>query len=241
MLPESIWCEGRTVALLEAAHLTAEQRERLSEGRFLPLYLHDDLFELVNLGPWLWQCSQQDEGLLAELVEQGHVVGLIDSEQPVEALQEQLALGARVIEPGGKFSMLLRFYTPDALPLLLDQQDAPWLGGLFGGINRWWLRECNGDWRELTLSILPAEPELVQLTSALYQALEGSPQAHRLLALWQSGEDIVQFPPCERMAMVRKALDKAKQAGAADAQLVHWGLAYLEGGRAALEEQKRQA
>ncbi len=241
MLPGSIWHEGKTVALLEAAHLSTEQRERLSVGRFLPLYLHDDLFELVNLGPWLWHCSQQDEGLLAELAEQGHVVGLIDSERPVEALQEQLALGARVIEPNGKFSMLLRFYTPDALPLLLDQQDAPWLGGLFGGINRWWLRECNGNWRELVLSIPPAEPELIQLTPALYRALEGSPQAHRLLALWLSGENIAQFPPCERMAMVRKALDKAKQAGATDAQLVHWGLAYLEGGRSALEEQKRQA
>lgn len=241
MLPESIWREGKTVALLEAAHLSAEQQERLSEGRFLPLYLHDDLFELVNLGPWLWQCSQQDEGLLAELAEQGHVVGLIDSDLPLEALQEQLALGVRVIEPGGKYSMLLRFYTPDALPLLLDQQDAPWLGGLFGGINRWWLRECNGNWRELLLSIPPAELELVQLTPALYQALEGSPQAHRLLALWQSGENIAPFPPCERMAMVRKALGKAKQAGASDAQLMLWGLAYLEGGRPALEQIKQSA
>ncbi|MGG5827640.1 MULTISPECIES: DUF4123 domain-containing protein [Aeromonas] len=241
MLPGSIWREGKTVALLEAAHFSAEQRERLSDGLFLPLYLHDDLFELVNLGPWLWQCSQQDEGLLAELSEQGHVVGLIDSERPVEALQEQLALGARVIEPNGKFSILLRFYTPDALPLLLDQQDAPWLGGLFGGINRWWLRECSGNWRELVLSIPLSEPELVQLTPALYQALEGSPQAHRLLALWQSGENIGQFPPCERMTMVRKALDKAKQTGATDTQLMLWGLAYLEGGRSALEEQKRQA
>lgn len=184
MLPESVWHGGKVVALLEAAYLSAEQRERLSEGQFLPLYLHDDLFELVNLGPWLWQCSQQNEGLLAELAEQGHVVGLIDSDRSIEALQEQLALGARVMEPGGKFSMLLRFYTPYALPLLLDQQDAPWLGGLFGGINRWWLRECNGHWRELVLSIPQAEPALVQLTPALYQELEGSPQAHRLLALW---------------------------------------------------------
>ncbi|MBV7414687.1 MULTISPECIES: DUF4123 domain-containing protein [unclassified Aeromonas] len=241
MLPESIWREGKTVALLEAANLSAEQRERLNEGRFLPLYLHDDLFDLVNLGPWLWLCSQLDAGLLAELAEQGHVVGLIDCERPVEALQEQLALGARVIEPGGKYSMLLRFYTPDALPLLLDQQNAPWLGGIFGGISCWWLRECDGNWRELVLSIPPTEPELLQLTPALYQALEGSPQAHRLLALWQSGENIAQFPPCERMAMVRKALDKAKQTGATDAQLMLWGLAYLEGGRSALEEQKRQA
>ncbi|MFE8729025.1 DUF4123 domain-containing protein [Aeromonas hydrophila] len=241
MLPGSIWHEGKTVALLEAAHLSAEQRERLSEELFLPLYLHDDLFELVNLGPWLWQCSQKDEGLLAELAKQGHVVGLIDSERPVEALQEQLALGARVIEPNGKFSILLRFYTPDALPLLLDQQDAPWLSGLFGGINRWWLRECSGNWRELVLSIPLSEPELVQLTPTLYQALEGSPQAHRLLALWQSGENIGQFPPCERMAMVRKALDKAKQTGATDAQLMLWGLAYLEGGRSALEQLKQSA
>lgn len=241
MLPELIWREGKTVALLEAAHLSAEQREKLSEGQFLPLYLHDDLFELVNLGPWLWHCSQQDEGLLAELAEQGHVVGLIDSDRTVEALQEQLALGARVIEPNGKFSMLLRFYTPDALPLLLEQQDAPWLGGIFGGISRWWLRECNGNWRELDLSVPPAEPVLVQLTPALYQALEGSPQAHRLLALWQSGDNIAQFPPCERMAIVRKALDKAKQAGASDAQLMLWGLAYLEGGRSSLEQLKQSA
>lgn len=241
MLPESIWHEGKVVALLEAAYLSADQRERLSEGSFRPLYLHDDLFDLVNLGPWLWLCPQNDEALLAELAEQGHVVGLIESNQSLEALQAQLVLGARVIEPEGKFSLLLRFYTPDALPLLLDQQDAPWFGGLFGGISRWWLWECDGNWRELVLFIPPAEPELVQLTPALYQALEGSPQAHRLLALWQSGENIAQFPPCERMAMVRKALDKAKQAGATDAQLMLWGLAYLEGGRSALEQLKQSA
>ncbi|PJG57849.1 DUF4123 domain-containing protein [Aeromonas cavernicola] len=240
MLPESIWREGKTIVLLEAAHLSVEQREKLSDGGFLPLYVHDDLFELVSLGPWLWQCSQQDEMLLAALAEQGHVVGLIDSEQSLAALQKQLALGVRVIEPRGQFSMLLRFYTPDALPLLLAQQHAPWLGGLFGGISRWWLRECNGNWRELALSIPSAEPVLVQLSPALYQALEGSPQAHRLLALWQSGDHIAQFPPCERMAMVRKALDKAKQAGATEAQLMLWGLAYLEGGSPALAEQKRQ-
>jgi hypothetical protein len=81
----------------------------------------------------------------------------------------------------------------------------------------------------------------VQLTPALYQALEGSPQAHRLLALWQSGDNIAQFPSCERMAMVRKALDKAKQAGASDAQLMFWGLAYLEGGRSSLEQLKQSA
>ncbi|MFM5557786.1 DUF4123 domain-containing protein [Aeromonas rivipollensis] len=239
MLPESIWREGKTVALIEAAHLGAELRERLSEGRFLPLYLQDDLFELINLGPWLWLCPQQDDTFLAELAVQGHVVGLIDSDQSLDALQEQLALGARVIEPGGKFSLLLRFYTPDTLPLLLEQQDAPWFGGLFGGIERWWLRECDDNWRELVLSVPPEEPVLVQLTPALYQALEGSPQAHRLLALWQEGDNVAQFPPCERMSMVRKALGKAEQAGATEAQLILWGLAYLEGGNHALIEEQR--
>ena len=41
--------------------------------------------------------------------------------------------------------------------------------------------------------------------------------------------------------MVRKALDKAKQTGATDAQLMLWGLAYLEGGRSALEQLKQSA
>lgn len=241
MLPEAMWSQGTCVVLLEGARLTLEQRGRMATGRFLPLYLHDDLFELANLGPWLWLCSQEDAGMLTELTQQGHVVGLLESDLSLDALQQQLALGARVIEPGVKFSLLLRFYTPDALPLLLAQHDAPWLGGLFGGINRWWLRECDGRWRELVLSIPPAEPELVQLTPALYQALEGTPQAHRLLALWQEGDNVAHFPPCERMAMVRKALGKAEQAGAAEFQQVVWALAYLEGGRSALEEQKRLA
>ena len=241
MLPESIWNKGETHVLLEAAHLTAKQREQLSEGRFLPLYLHDDLFELVNLGPWLWLCSEEDTDLLAEITQQGHVVGIIDSDLPIDVLQEQLALGARVIEPGGKFSLLLRFYTPDALPLLLEQHNASWLGALFGGIRRWWVRECGGSWRELALSIPSAKPEIIQLTSELYQALEGSPLAHRLLAAWQSGDNASHFPPCERMSMVRKALSKAKETGASDSQLMLWGLAYLEGGRAALEQIKQSA
>ena len=241
MLPESIWREGQTVALLEAAHLSSKQREKLSEGRFLPLYLHDDLFELVNLGPWLWQCAVKNEALLMELVHQGHVVGLIDSDLPLAQLQQQLALGVRVIEPEGRYSQLLRFYTPQALPLLLEQPQAPWYGGLFGHIDRWWLRECDGSWRELALYTPPAEQELVQLTPELHQALQGSPLAHRLLALWAEGDNFNLFPSCERMAMVRKALGKAEQAGASEAQLLSWALAYLEGGNNALIEEQHLA
>ncbi|WP_420064713.1 DUF4123 domain-containing protein [Pectobacterium colocasium] len=238
MLPESIWQRGACNVLLEGAYLTAEQRERLSEKPFLPLYFHDDLFELLNLGPWLWQCPQEEERLLATLVQQGHVVGLLESDTPFSALQKQLALGVRVIEPAGKFSQLLRFYTPHALPLLVEQHDAPWLGGLFGGIDRWWLRECDGSWRELSLAIPPVAPVPVKLTPELYRALQGSPDEHRVLVLWLEGERCGHFPPCERMSMVRKALRKADQAGAIASQRRLWALAYLEGGRQALEEQK---
>ncbi|ASN84413.1 MULTISPECIES: DUF4123 domain-containing protein [Pectobacterium] len=238
MLPESIWHQGACIVLLEGAYLTTEQRERLSERPFLPLYFHDDLFELINLGPWLWLCPHEEERLLATLVQQGHVVGLLESSQPLSALQKQLALGVRVIEPEGQFSQLLRFYTPHALPLLVEQHDAPWFGGLFGGIERWWLRECDGSWRELSLSIPPDDPVPVKLTPELYRALQGSPDEHRVLALWQGGERCGHFPPCERMSMVRKALRKAEQAGAVDGQRRLWALAYLEGGRQALEEQK---
>ncbi|MEI7136707.1 DUF4123 domain-containing protein [Pectobacterium atrosepticum] len=238
MLPKAIWHQNTCVVLLEGAYLTPEQRVRLSERPFLPLYFHDDVFELINLGPWLWHCPQSEERLLATLVQQGHVVGLLESDQPLSTLQKQLALGVRVIEPEGQFSQLLRFYTPQALPLLIEQYDAPWLGGLFGGIDRWWLRENDGSWRELSLSIPPTEPVLVKLTPELYQALQGSPDEHRLLALWQEGENIRHFPPCERMRMVRKALEKAEKAGATEAQRRLWALAYLEGGRQALEEQK---
>jgi len=241
MLPAGIWRQAQSLVLLEGAHLNQMQRERLSEQPFLPLYLHDDLYELVSLGPWLWHCSADNEALLMELVQEGHVVGLIDSDLPMARLQRQLALGVRVIEPAGRFSQLLRFYTPQALPLLLAQHQAAWYGGLFGHIDRWWLRECDGSWRELALSIPPAEQELVQLTPELQQALQGSPQAHRLLELWAEGEHCGHFPPCERMAMVRKALGKAEQAGASEAQLLLWALAYLEGGRPALEQQRRSA
>ncbi|GKX38272.1 MULTISPECIES: hypothetical protein [Pectobacterium] len=41
--------------------------------------------------------------------------------------------------------------------------------------------------------------------------------------------------------MVRKALRKADQVGAIEAQRRLWALAYLEGGRQALEKQKEQA
>ncbi|MFP1741055.1 DUF4123 domain-containing protein [Lonsdalea quercina] len=240
MLPEAVWNNGACIVLLEGAYLTVELRERLSERPFLPLYFHDDLFELINLGPWLWHCSQEEEALLVTLIQQGHVVGMLESDRPLSTLQKQLALGVRVVEPEGRFSQLLRFYTPHALPLLIQQHEAPWLGSLFGGISRWWLRECEGRWRELVLSIPPAEPLLVTLTPQLYRILQGSPDEHRVLALWQEGDNFEYFPACERMAMVRKALKKAKQAGASDAQKRLWALVYLEGGSQALEAQKER-
>lgn len=236
MLPEDIRDRGHCTVLLESANLTPEQRGQLSENAFLPLYLHDDLFELINLGPWIWQCSAQDEPLLNELVKQGHVVGLLDSALPANRLQQQLALGVRVILPDGTASQLLRFYTPHALPLLIEQHDAPWFGGLFGGIDRWWLYEGEGSWRELTLSVPEAKPVPLRLTPALYQALQGSEAENRLLGLWQEGEHIHHFPACERMAMVRKALGKAEAAGATESQTLLWALVWLEGGKAALEE-----
>lgn len=236
MLPEGIWAQGHCTVLLESANLTAEQRAQMSANPFLPLYLHDDLFELINLGPWIWYCSPQDESLLHELVLQGHVAGLIESMLPPNSLQQQLALGVRVIIPDGNASQLLRFYTPHALPLLIEQHDAPWYGGLFGGIDRWWVYECEDRWRELTLSVSQAKPAPVRLTPTLYQALLGSEDENRLLALWQEGDHIRHFPACERMAMVRKALGKANAAGATEAQKLLWALVWLEGGKAALEE-----
>lgn len=236
MLPEDIWARGQCIVLLESASLTAEQRAQMSENPFLPLYLHDDLFELINLGPWIWQCSAQDEPLLSELVQQGHVVGLLTSAFPLNRLQQQLALGVRVILPDGTASQLLRFYTPHALPLLIEQHDAPWFGGLFGGIDCWWLYESEGHWRELSLSVPEAKPVPLRLTLALYLALQGSETENRLLGLWQEGEHIKHFPACERMAMVRKALGKAAAAGATESQTLLWALVWLEGGKTALEE-----
>ena len=241
MLPDNIWHLGRCVVLLEGAHLTPEQRVSLSERLFLPLFLHDDMFELINPGPWIRDALPQDEPLLCELIQQGHVVGLLESEKSLNALQQQLALAARVIEPGGKYSQLLRFYTPHALPLLLAQHTTPWHGGVFGGISRWWLRERDESWRELKLSIPEAEPEPVKLTPALYQALEGSQMERRLMSLWREGDSIGHFPVCERDAMVRKALSKAEKAGATEEQLLLWALVWLEGGTPALEEIKSKA
>lgn len=236
MLPDGIRAQGRCTVLLEGANLTAEQWAQLSDNPFLPLYLHDDLFELINLGPWIWQCPAQDSPLLNELVQQGHVVGLLASKLAPNILQQQLALGVRVILPDGNASQLLRFYTPHALPLLIEQHDAAWLGGLFGGIDRWWIYECEGHWRELTLSVPQAKPVPLRLTPALYQALQGSETENRLLALWQEGDHIHHFPVCERMAMVRKALGKAGAAGATREQTLLWALVWLEGGKTALEE-----
>ncbi|WP_254900273.1 hypothetical protein [Lonsdalea iberica] len=78
------------------------------------------------------------------------------------------------------------------------------------------------------------------LTPQLYRILQGSPDEHRVLALWQEGDNFEHFPACERMAMVRKALKKAKQAGASDAQKRLWALVYLEGVGQAIEAQKER-
>lgn len=239
MLPDKLWSDGACYVLFEGAELKGELREQLltNEGGALrPLLLHPDVFELINLGPWLWHCQQASAPLLEQMIEQGLVQGIIHSQRSLNELQQQFAMGCMVIEPKGRHSQLLRFYTLSALPILLAQQDSPWHASLFGGVSDWWCYQCDGSWAHYSIDAKPAALQVITLTDELQATLMGDPEVSRLLTMWQGSISFRQFPACVRAGMAAKALTKADDAGAPLSGRLIWGLAWLEGGRPALEK-----
>jgi len=239
MLPDKLWSEDACYVLFEGAELKGELRDRLlaSESGFLrPLLIHPDLFELINLGPWLWRCEQTSASLLEAMTGQGLARGLIHSQRSLDELQQQLAMGCMVIEPNGQHSQLLRFYTASALPVMLAQRDLPWHASIFGGLSDWWCRQCDGQWKHYSIDAKPADLRVITLTDELQVALMGDSEVSRLLTMWQGSVRFQQFPACIRTDMAVKALKKADDAGAPSSDRLIWGLTWLEGGSPALEE-----
>ncbi|WP_339011986.1 DUF4123 domain-containing protein [Aeromonas popoffii] len=244
MLPEKLWSDDACYVLFEGAELKGELRERLlaSESEFLrPLLIHPDLFELINLGPWLWRCQQASASLLESMTEQGLVLGLIHSQRSLDELQQQLAMGCMVVEPKGLHSQLLRFYTAQALPLMLAERQAPWYGALFGGIECWWTWQCEDNWAEHQIEAIVAPLLPIQLSEPLFAALMGDKDLPRLLNQWREGHTFSQFPACLRTAQALKALGKADKRGASAADRLLWALIWLEGGNKALNEEIEQS
>ncbi|HGE6082161.1 TPA: DUF4123 domain-containing protein [Vibrio cholerae] len=241
MLPDKLWSADACYVLFEAAELKAELRERLfsEHGEFLrPLLIHPDLWELINLGPWLWHCHERSLPLLESVIEQGVVQAVIRSQRTLDELQQQFAMGCMVLEPKQRHSLLLRFYTSSALSIMLSQRTLPWYSSLFGGLSDWWCYQCDGQWTHYSIEVEPSELRVITLTEDLQGALLGDPDLPRLLVMWQGSVRYQQFPACARMNMVQKALQKSDTAGAPSADRLIWGLAWLEGGSAALEELK---
>lgn len=239
MLPDKLWSDDACYVLFEGAELKGELRETLlaNEGGALrPLLIHPDVFELINLGPWLWHCQQASAPLLEKMVAQGLVQGLIHSQRSLDVLQQQLAMGCMVIEPNGQHSQLLRFYTASALPVMLAQRDLPWHASIFGGLSDWWCRQCDGQWKHYSIDAKLADLRVITLTDELQAALMGDPEVPRLLTMWQGSVRFQQFPACIRTDMAVKALKTADDAGAPSSDRLIWGLTWLEGGRPALEE-----
>jgi hypothetical protein len=239
MLPDKLWSDDACYVLFEGAELKGELRETLltNEGGALrPLLIHPDVFELINLGPWLWHCQQASASLLEQMIAQGLVQGLIHSQRSLDELQQQFAMGCMVIEPKERHSQLLRFYTSSALPVMLAQRDSPWHASLFGGLSNWWCYQCDGQWAHHTIDAKPAELRVITLTDELQAALMGDPEVPRLLTMWQGSVRFQQFPACIRTNMAVKALRKANEAGASSSDRLIWGLTWLEGGSPALEE-----
>ncbi|MCW0504535.1 DUF4123 domain-containing protein [Aeromonas piscicola] len=237
MLPDKLWSNDACYVLFEGAELKGELRETLlaNEGGALrPLLIHPDVFELINLGPWLWHCQPSSAYLLEQMIAQGLVQGLIHSQRSLDELQQQFAMGCMVVEPKERHSQLLRFYTSSALPVMLAQRDLPWYASLFGGLTDWWCYHCDGQWIHHSINVELAELQVIILTNELQAALLGDPEAPRLLAMWQGSVRFQQFPACIRTNMALKALKKADDAGAPSSARLIWGLAWLEGGNPAL-------
>lgn len=221
---------------------TLRQVCELADGKMRTLFVHPQLEHLVAVGPWLIQIAQTDDTIPNILEQQGVLRGIIWSDLLLPQLAEQLSWGC-VVQSPEKTGTLLRFYTPDALQHLALRNDLSWHPELFNGIESWYISTEKQRWKVLFLPRSNNAPPCVKqniviLDNELWSALSGDHEVTALLKVWQQQPQSSHFPICSQRAIVRKALDKAKQAGLVlpiDKKI--YALHYLSGGNQSIHSE----
>ncbi|MBS0848932.1 DUF4123 domain-containing protein [Citrobacter sp. JGM124] len=199
------------------------------------LYLHPQLAEFQEYGPWLLEVKNQAQ-LSGHLEVLAGVVGIIVAHRHLSSVAIQLSRGCTLVGPDNHTS-LVRFYAPHVLNVLALSSESDWHAFLFRDIAQWWI-PGNDKWEPIPLSDstsrLPANP-VIRLNEATWQKIADKPEISSVLAQWQTMPSSQHFSPCVQRDMVIKALRKAKHAGiteGADSKL--YALCYLNGGKALL-------
>lgn len=210
--------------------------------RLHSLYIHPQLTEFQNYGPWLLEIDNAERlpDYLASL--QGCAAVIVSTCYP-SMLAVQLSRGCTIVQPDGS-TELTRFYASHVMETLAQRADCDWHTFLFNGITRWWLP---GETQWQALSIKPSEVDkptnhIIRLDKATWQQITDKPEVTSILKEWQKMPTSKVFPPCAQRLMVIKVLNKSKELGSlspADQKL--YVLYYLNGGRQELESDALKA
>ena len=205
------------------------------------LYIHPQLQELQEYGPWLLEVENQTR-LPDYLDALPGIAGIIVAHRHLSSVAIQFSRGCTVVGPDNHTS-LVRFYAPNILKILALAADREWHAFLFRDIKQWWMPE-KGEWEKILIpasAALNPVDSIVRLDKQSWQQIADKPEVSGVLAQWQRMPSSQYFPPCVQRDMVVKALRKAKDAGlteGADCKL--YALYYLNGGKQYLESEEVQ-
>jgi hypothetical protein len=212
------------------------------ENQLHSLYIHPQLTEFQNYGPWLLEIDNAEQ-LSHYLASLPGCAAVIVSTRYSSMLAVQLSRGCTIVQPDGS-TELTRFYASHVMNVLAQRADCDWHAFLFNGITQWWLP---GETQWQTLAINPSEvgkptKHIIRLDKVTWQQITDKPEVTSVLKEWQKMPTSRKFPACAQRLMVIKALNKSKESGllsAADQKV--YALYYLNGGRQELESDELKA
>ncbi|MCU6313080.1 DUF4123 domain-containing protein [Enterobacter cloacae subsp. cloacae] len=206
------------------------------------LYLHPQLTEVRDYGPWLFAIKDKDE-LTARITSTPGLTAVIASSRSAGALAVQLSAACTMIYPEGA-ATLVRFYMHDVIRLLAGLNEREWHSLLFREISQWWVPGEN-EWRQIPIpasKVINARDSAIRLNHEEWQHITDRPAVAVVLAAWQKMPSSQHFPACVQRDMVIKALNKASEAKMkAGTEQKLYALYYLNGGKKNLESEAVQA
>lgn len=204
--------------------------------RLHSLYIHPQLTEFQNYGPWLLEIANAEQ-LPDYLTSLPGCAAVIVSTRYSSMLAVQLSRGCTIVQPDGS-TALARFYASHVIGVLAQCAENDWHAFLFNGITQWWL-PGETQWQALAIKPLEADKPtnpIIRLDKATWEQITDKPEVTSVLREWQKMPTSRAFPACAQRLMVIKALNKSKESGllsAADQKV--YALYYLNGGRQELE------
>jgi len=181
--------------------------------RLHSLYIHPQLTEFQNYGPWLLEIDNAEQ-LPDYLTSLPGCAAVIVSTRYSSMLSVQLSRGCTIVQPDGS-TALTRFYASHVIGVLAQCAENDWHAFLFNGITQWWLP---GETQWQALVIKPPEADkptnhIIRLDKATWQQITDKPEVTSVLREWQKMPTSRGFPPCAQCLMVAKALKKADLVG----------------------------